>query len=179
MAKSTTMFEVLFTSIIPLALLLAFTLFITITLHELGHAIPALLMTREDVTIYIGSLGNPDKSFHVSFGRLTIYCKYNPLFWYKGCCVSFDYNLTIDQRLLLVAGGPVASLLGTFISWLLLSYVDEAGILRLISGSVFTISFIITVSILFPSFSVRYTAGGHPVYNDSYQIVRLLKMKYR
>ena len=104
------MFEVIFTSIVPLAILVAFTFFITILLHELGHAIPALLLTREDVVIYIGSLGNPYKCFKVSISQLTIYCKYNPLLWYKGCCVSFDYDLTINQRLLLVAGGPIASL---------------------------------------------------------------------
>jgi len=153
------MFEVIFTSIIPLAILVAFAFFITFLLHELGHAIPTLLLTREDVVIYIGSLGNPYKCFKVSISQLTIYCKYNPLLWYKGCCVSFDHDLTIDQRLLLVAGGPIASLAGTLASWLLLSSVDEGGILRIISGSIFTISFIITVSILFPVFSIRYTAG--------------------
>jgi len=50
------MFE--FLSIIALALLLGLAFFVTVTLHELGHAIPALLMTRDEVTIYIGSFGS-------------------------------------------------------------------------------------------------------------------------
>jgi hypothetical protein len=173
------MLEVIFTSIIPLALLLALTFFITVTLHELGHAIPALLMTRGEVTIYIGSLGDPYKSFRVSFGRLTMFCKYNPLFWYKGCCVALNYDLSIDQQLFFVAGGPVASLLGTLGSWRLLSAMEEGSVFRIVSGSVFTISLIITLSTIFPSPRVRYTPSGHPVYNDSYQIFRLIRMKYR
>jgi hypothetical protein len=68
-----------FLSIIALALLLGLAFFVTVALHELGHAIPALLMTRDEVTIYIGSFGNPYSSFHFTTGRLKFCCKYNPL----------------------------------------------------------------------------------------------------
>ena len=89
------MFE--FLSVIVLALLLGLAYFVTVTLHELGHAIPALLMTRDEVTIYIGSIGSPYNSFHLTTGRLEIYCKYNPLLWYKGCCLCSDDYLSITD----------------------------------------------------------------------------------
>jgi hypothetical protein len=136
-------------------------------------------MTRQNVTIYVGSYGSPYKSFHITFGRLTFYCKYNPLLWYKGCCVAVDYDLSINQHILFIAGGPIASLLGTLGSWLLLSMMEQQGFLRVVCGSVFVVSLLITVSIIFPSTRVRYTPSGYPVYNDTYQIFRLLRMKYR
>ena len=42
------MFE--FLSIIALILLLGLAFFVTVTLHELGHAIPALLMTKDEAS---------------------------------------------------------------------------------------------------------------------------------
>lgn len=55
------MFE--FLSIMALALLLGLAFFVTVTLHELGCAIPALLWTRDEVTIYIGSIDSPTNHF--------------------------------------------------------------------------------------------------------------------
>ncbi len=45
-------------------------------LHELGHAIPALLVTRKKVTIYIGSYGDPQKSLCFRVGLLEFYVRY-------------------------------------------------------------------------------------------------------
>ncbi len=45
---------------------------ITVLLHELGHAIPALILTRQKVSIYIGSYGDPDKSLHFRIGLLEL-----------------------------------------------------------------------------------------------------------
>ena len=171
------MLESLFTGIIPLALLLAIALFITVTLHELGHAIPALLLTRDEVTIYIGSFGDPYRSFHKTFGRLTFYCKYNPLLWYRGCCFASDYNLSIDQRILFIAGGPIASLIGTFISWLGITLIDQQGFMRVVCGGVFVISLMVTGYILVPNPRPFYTPSGYPVYSDTYEILRLLRRR--
>jgi hypothetical protein len=169
---------ILLTTVLPLALLLSVSFFITVTLHELGHALPALLMTREDVTIYIGSMGDPYKSFHISFGRLELYCKYNPILWYKGCCYATDYYLSIDQRILLTAGGPIASLIGTLLTWLLLSVAADQDFLRIAAGGVFVLSLLVTLSTLIPMVRVRYTSSGFPIYNDGYQLFRLFKMKF-
>jgi len=93
--------------------------------------------------------------------------------------IKGDYDLSIDQRIPFVAGGPIASLLGTLGSWCLLSVTEQIGFLRIVSGSVFVISLIITLSTILPIYRIRYTTAGQPVYKDSYQIFRLIRMKYR
>jgi len=171
---------ILITTVIPLILLLSVSFFITVLLHELGHAIPALRMTRDDVNIYIGSLGDPDKCFHFFIGRIAVYCKYNPLLWYKGCCFAADaYYLSLNQRLLFIAGGPIASLIGTVLTWLLLSLVENQDFLRILAGGVFVLCLLVTLATLIPLVRVRYTASGQPVYNDGYEIFRLLRAKFR
>jgi hypothetical protein len=87
------MFE--FLSIIALVLLLGLAFFVTVTLHELGHAIPALLMTKDEVTIYIGSIGSPYNSFHLAIGRLEFYCKYRIA---RDSSIMPDYFSTIVSR---------------------------------------------------------------------------------
>lgn len=164
-------------SIILLALLLALAFFVTVTLHELGHAIPALLMTRDEVTIYIGSFGSAYNAVHFTIGRLECYCKYNPLLWYKGCCVCSDEYLSIDQQIWFTAGGPIASITGTAATWLLISNLQQEDFLRVVFGGIFMISLITTLYNLFPNPSPRYTASGYRIYSDTYQIFRLFRMK--
>jgi hypothetical protein len=167
-----------FLSIIALALLLALAFFVTVTLHELGHAIPALLMTKDDVTIYIGSFGSPYNCFRFRIGRAEFYCKHNPLLWYKGCCVHSDNYLSIDQRIGIVAGGPIASILETVLTWLLISNLQHDDFFRIVFGGIFVISLGTTAYSLIPNPTPRYTPSGYAVYSDPYQIFRLIRMKY-
>jgi hypothetical protein len=166
-----------FLSIIALAVLLGLALFVAVTLHELGHAIPALRMTRDEVTIYVGSIGNPYNSFHLTFGRLEFHCKYNPLLWYKGCCLYSEDYLSIDNRIWVVAGGPIASVFETVGTWLLISNLQQEGFFRVVFGSIFVISLGATAYSLFPNPAPRYTSSGYAVYSDTYQIFRLIRMK--
>lgn len=168
-----------FLSIIALAFLLGLAFFVTVTLHELGHAILALLITRDEVTIYIGSIDSPYNSFHVTIGRLDIYCKYNPLLWYKGCCLSSVDYLSINQRIWFVAGGPIASILETIVTYLLISNLQQEGFFRIVFGSIFVISVGATAYSLFPNPAPRYTPSGYAVYSNTYQIFRLIRMKNR
>ena len=166
-------------SIIALALLLGLAFFVTVTVHELGHAIPALLMTRGEVTIFIGSFGNPYQSFNVKIGRINFYCKYNPLLWYKGCCLCSDNYLSINQQIWYVAAGPIASILETILTWFLISNLQQEDFLRIVFGSIFVISLGATGYVLVPNPVPRYTASGYPIYSDTYQIFRLLRLKQR
>jgi len=168
-----------FLSIIALILLLGVAFFVTITVHELGHAIPALLMTRDEVTIFIGSFGDPYDSFHLKIGRIDFYCKYNLLLWYKGCCLCSDDYLSINQRIGFVAGGPIASILETILTWLLISNLQQEDFLRILFGSIFVISLGATTYSVIPNPVPRYTPSGYAVYSDTYEIFRLLRMKHR
>ena len=165
-------------SIIALLILLGLALFVTILLHELGHAIPALMWTHDEVAIYIGSMGSPYECFRFRMGRIDVYVKYNPLLWYRGCCLHIDDYLSLNQRICLVAGGPIASILLTFVTWMLVSHLQSEGFLRILFGSIFFISIGATVYSVFPNPVPRYTSSGYPVYSDSYQIFRLLRMKF-
>lgn len=169
------MFEIL--SIIALVLLLALAFFVTVILHELGHAIPALMMTRDDVTIYVGSFGSPYDCFRFTIGKIDVYCKYNPLLWYKGCCVHSGDYLSIDQRIGIVAGGPIASILETIITWLLISNLQHDDFFRVVFGGIFVISLGATAYSLIPNPIPRYTPSGYAVYSDPYEIFRLVRMK--
>jgi hypothetical protein len=168
-----------FLSIIALILLLGLAFFVTVTIHELGHAIPALLMTRDEVTIFIGSFGNPYDSFHVRIGRINFYCKYNPLLWYKGCCLCSDDYLSITQRIWFVAAGPITSILETVLTWLLISNLQHEDFLRIVFGSIFVISPGATTYSLLPNPVPRYTPSGYTIYSDTYEIFRLLRMRHR
>lgn len=50
--------------IIQFIIFLFFIRGLIIILHELGHALPAILLTKEKVSIYIGSYGDQKKSIN-------------------------------------------------------------------------------------------------------------------
>lgn len=81
-------------------------------LHELGHALPALLFTRQPVEVYLGSYGNPEGAWQVQVGPLRLYLRRNPL-WYKGMCVYRPHSLNTAQQVSIVLGGVLVSLLVT------------------------------------------------------------------
>jgi len=56
--------------LLSLILLVLLTRPLTVIFHELGHAIPAILLTKEKVTVYIGSYGDPKKSLRIKIGLL-------------------------------------------------------------------------------------------------------------
>ena len=49
----------------------------TVLFHELGHAIPAMIMTKEGATIYVGSYGDQKQSFKIHIAGLEIWFRYN------------------------------------------------------------------------------------------------------
>ncbi len=84
---------------------------LTVLLHELGHGIPALLFTNQKVILYIGSYGDTKKGFHLSFGRLEIFFKYNPILWKLGLCVPSYEEFSLTKNMIIVLGGPLISLI--------------------------------------------------------------------
>jgi len=166
-------------SIIALVILIVLGLLVTVTIHELGHAVPALLWTREKVVIYIGSFGSRHECFKVKAGRVKFYCKYNPLLWYKGCCLCADDYLSINQHIWFVAAGPIASILETILTWLLINQLQQQDFLRIVVGSIFVVSLGATVYSIIPNPVPKFTPSGYPIYSDSYEIFRLLRRKQR
>lgn len=96
-----------------LFLLLVFVVFlrpISTLIHELGHGIPALLLTDGMVTLYLGSYGDPSESFKINMGRLEIFFRRNPFHWKIGLCKMHDEKVSINNQIFVTLMGPVMSL---------------------------------------------------------------------
>lgn len=106
---------------------------IMVFIHELGHALPALWFSRQNVSVYIGSYGDARHSFRVHLGLLHIFVKYNPFTWRKGMCIPSSSNFSINQKLFYVASGPGLSILMGVIAICLSFALDAHGAVKLLS----------------------------------------------
>ncbi|MBQ0736183.1 tetratricopeptide repeat protein [Aquimarina celericrescens] len=159
--------------IFTLAILRPFTTF----LHEMGHAIPALLYTKEGVTIYIGSYGDPKKSLRFRLGRLEIFFKYNPLLWSYGLCVREQIDISINKGIIIILMGPLTSLIiGAFCLYI--------GVFGSHSDSITFITMMIAISSLLdcyhnsiPDAEPITLHNGKQVHNDGQQLKLLLNYR--
>ncbi len=158
-------------------LILAFSFWVIIFFHELGHAIAILLMTKGKVEFYIGSFGDPGKSIRISLGRLVISSKYNPILWVKGCCRPPNEEISVYKKILFTACGPLVSVLITLITWYLLAtYHFNVGLKLLVEGF-FCLSFGVSFACLIPTGKLRFNHLGRPLHNDAKQILNLYKSR--
>lgn len=139
-------------------------------IHEVGHAIPALLRNkRVKVEIYMGSTSKENK-LKLRFGRLTCYLT----FAFSGLCrISNSDQLpapTNKHRLLFGAGGPAISLIG-FVTLYFFSYLIAGvpGIIinRLALASLITF-FFTAIPFTYPSFMKNlggYQSDGLYIWN--------------
>lgn len=147
---------------------------ITVLFHELGHAIPAILLTRKSVSIYIGSYGDPENSWHFRFGLLEFWFKRNPLSWKLGLCVPSDKQMSINKQIIFILTGPMASLSIAVISCYFAFTYDLHGLLKLIL-TVFLVSSILDLYLnLTPSSKPIKLHDGRLAYNDGYRLKQLL-----
>lgn len=154
------------------AVILIVTHPLTILLHEFGHAIPALLFTREKVIIYIGTYGKQDKSLHFTIGRLEIWVK-KMLFWKKGMCVCYGSEMSFIQEFIFLICGPIASLAFTFtIGYFVFEY-DMHGALKLILAFYFFAGAFDFIWNIFPNKRPFKVYDDKIAYNDGQMIKRL------
>jgi tetratricopeptide (TPR) repeat protein len=151
---------------------------LTTFLHELGHAIPALLFTKQEVKIFIGSYGNTRKGFNLKAGRLLLWVNYNPLRWYKGMC-KFEANETsINQRIIILLMGPVITfIIGLFATILVFSDNDIHGAMRFMALGLLISSGVELYVNLIPNFNQVRLDNGLFVSNDGGQIAILIGLK--
>lgn len=94
-------------------------------IHELGHAVFALIFTSGKVDIRLGNFENKHISFKI--GRLEVYLnKFSP---WIGCANWSEIPQEKYKKVLVCLGGPIASLLMTFI-FLFLVVITENIFLR-------------------------------------------------
>jgi hypothetical protein len=70
----------------------------TVLLHELGHAITLMLLTKKGASVYVGSYGNQKQSFKIKLGSLDIWFRYNPIKWSGGLCIPKTDDISLNKQ---------------------------------------------------------------------------------
>ena len=150
---------------------------LTVLLHELGHAIPALLLTAAKTSIYIGSYGDEENSRRISIGKLEIWFRYNLLEWKQGLCIPHAKKVTVNRQIIYTICGPLTSLL-VAITLLYLAFVFDCSALLTFVLLTFLVSAVIDlVTNLRPNPVPIKLHSGTIVYNDGYALLKLFRMK--
>lgn len=151
----------------------------TILLHELGHAIPMILLTRKKATIFVGSYGDVSKSFHFNIGLLEIYVKRNPLLFFKGgLCVPAATDIPINHQIIYVLSGPVSSLLLVSAASFAAFQFDTHGAVKFILVMFTCLVLVDLFMNLYPrTSSAIYHVDGSSFVSDGQLIINLLKYK--
>lgn len=140
-------------------------------LHELGHAIPALIFTNEEVTI---NIGNSNLNKQIKLNRLVIKINgYNSL-----VDVSYGYvNLApLDTKFKVVfmtLGGPLTSLIVSILLYIYLINVSLPYVLMISFNALFIFSAFQFLLTIFPIKYFYKPYVGHT--SDGYKILQHLK----
>ncbi len=143
---------------------------ITTITHELGHALSALILTKENVKITLGR--NNERLKRIGLRRLDIELKgFDP---FTGFVHLKESKLTKFQKIMFYAGGPIVSLVFGIVL-LLTSRTIEHKLLKQIIiflGNYQLFQLICTsIPITYPKWWGGY--GGHS--SDGYNILKLMK----
>lgn len=83
---------------------------IVVVLHEIGHAIPTLLLTRRKTTIFLGSYGIPETNgARFSIGKLEVWFTKDFL-WNTGMCTAEAGSVSLRDKAILTLCGPLLPL---------------------------------------------------------------------
>ena len=150
---------------------------LTVLFHELGHAIPAILLTKRSATIYIGSYGDPKRSIKINFGILTIFFRYNPFVWRLGLCVPSAKTISINKQIVYTLAGPLTSLTIGIIAYYFTFAYDLHGFLKLFLIVFLGSAFVDLLVNLIPNQTPIKLYDGRIAYNDGYSLKRLFYYK--
>lgn len=162
-------------AIIPVLVMLLVTRPLTVLLHELGHAVPALLFSRSAVTIYIGSFEETSHSKPVKIGRLTCWFRRNPLQWWWGLCEADCGSMSVARQVIYVSGGALVSLFFALVMLFLLFSAPLPTMLQFFCTLLFT-SALFDILFNFNPFLKR-TQAGQTYYSDGRTLIQLLRLK--
>lgn len=161
-------------SYMPLIIFLCITVawitrIVTVICHELGHALPAILLTRQKVSVYLGSYGDPDKSIRFRLGLLEVWVRLR-LSWKGGLCVPSAKEISPNKQIIYTLCGPIASFFLALLGIYLIFSFDMHGALKLFiiffMGSAITDLF----QNLIPNPGEIVLHDGSICHNDGYQL---------
>lgn len=161
--------------IFGLILLVVITRPFTVLFHELGHAIPVILLTKQGASIYVGSYGDKMQSLKIKLGGLEMWFRYNPLKWRGGLCIPQAQEISINKQIIYVLCGPLISLIiAACFFYLTLSY-DLHGSLKLICAFASGSTILDLFANLIPhKFKIE---DGTILSSDGYLLLNLHKLK--
>lgn len=149
----------------------------TVLFHELGHALLAILLTKQKVTIYIGSYGDPKSSIKINLGLLTIFFRFNPFAWRLGLCVPSAKSVSIKRQIVYTLAGPIASLIIALIACYFTFANDLHGFLKLFLIVFLGSAFLDLLVNLIPNETPITLYDGSITYNDGYSLKQLFYYK--
>jgi len=147
---------------------------VTTFFHEIGHAIPALLYTQSDVSIYVGTYGDISKSLFLRYGRLKMYLKLNLFNWQKGVC-HHQSARERWQKAIIILGGPIASVLISIPLIYLMTTLPKNGIAFSLCAIFIAGAFIDLVANLIPNTKPIELHDGNITVNDGTQLLLLIE----
>ncbi|MEG0857640.1 MAG: hypothetical protein RSG52_14315 [Terrisporobacter sp.] len=143
-------------------------------IHELGHAMPALIFTKDEVSV---NMGNYNLIKKAKFNRLTI-----NIYGYRSIVdVSFAYvNWTpVESKLksiIMIAGGPIASLCTSIILYITLDTIQLSFFMIKIFNGILVFSIGQFIGTALPmKYSDNSPYKGFT--SDGYKIAQWLKLK--
>ena len=160
---------------IGIILVLIFSRSVTTLIHELGHAIPSLIFTSQEVNLYVGSYGNISHSKIIKFGRLTIFFRLRILELHLGLCSHYPTS-SILKELMIVFGGPLFSLLLGLVCLAAIYDYPSNSFLTVTLGILMVSGIIDFFTNIIPDKNPLQLHDGRVSYNDGYQFMRLLRM---
>jgi len=146
---------------------------VVVFLHEMGHALPALAFTKGKVTVYIGSLGDPNDSKRFRLGRLEIWFKYN-VFPRSGLCVPGEGTGKV-RNLLITLGGPIASALVGYFALYFVFYYDAHGSIKILLTVFYIAALLDLVMNLVPMKRPVQLHDGTFTFNDGRQLLDIIR----
>ncbi len=160
-----------------------FFLFISLSIplvvftHELGHAIPALIFRKGEVTVIIGSPQDWVHQYRFRLKRLKFEISRNPLDWYYGMCKSNSPTYDSWSFFIIVFSGPILSLLLALFFAYITFVTDLHGILKIFGISSFITSVAYFFWSLWPKQFIFSVTDNLYHYNDGQQILTVLQYK--
>ena len=140
-------------------------------MHEMGHAIPALVFTDDIVEVFVGSYGDRNTARSFSMGRLIFHLNTEMMDWQIGMCISADTSLR--GRWLIILGGPFASsLISGSILFLLVKYSYSETVVAIAVG-LFLLALLDLVVNLYPRETSYSQVDGRAVGSDGFQLRKL------
>lgn len=140
-------------------------------IHELGHAIAGLILTKGDVVIQLGKETKIIKSKTIKFRRLKI--KLNCSKCFLGQASYWDCNIKENDRFILALSGPLMSLI-LLILLFLINFLGSGKITKITSVMIIC-DFYLLVCSLIPRVDPYALNKGNTT--DGYKIKEYLKQK--